>query len=48
MYIKCPLIQNHAYVYRPFRAFIRDIDRPWEKRYTVAAIEPRPKIKAAT
>ena len=33
---------------RPFRAFIRDIDRPRQKRYSVAAIEPRPKIKAAT
>ena len=35
-------------VVRPFRAFIRDIDRPPEKCYSVAAIEPSLKIKVAT
>ena len=42
--VMCAL--NRHNVYRPFCAFIRDIDRPLEKLYSVAAIEPRAKNKS--
>ena len=44
----CCLLHLYLSIYRPFRAFICDIDRPPEKCYSVAAIEPSLKIKVAT
>ena len=35
-------------IYRPFRTFIRDIDRPSEKSYRIATINPSLKIEVAT